>query len=238
RVLSAGEPNSVIDAVPRPCIAKAKSDSPSRKAKISRARHSVRTSRLRCSPPCSAGTTAFRKPASPSALTRARHAASTSACGKPASVVSAKRASAAARRRCPSSKNGQLRGSSRPISLPLEDRLLLGGEGGERARKILRLHAQRLGDRLGLDGGLDRHRPFHVEHALGHGVRERRAGGEFGRELLRLGENRIAGREPIKETPALCPLPAQRAAGIEQIRPPAPAHGAPHGTARHPDPAR
>src|ERR1700751_327250 len=167
-------------------MAKAKSDRPSRKAKMSRARQSVRTSRLRCNPPCSAGTTALRKPASPSALTRARQAASTSSCGKPASVASAKRVSAAAKRRCPSSKNGQLRVSSRPISVALEDRLLLGSEGAERAGKILRLHAQRLGDRFGLDGALDRHRPFHVEHALGHAIREGGAGSELRGELLRL----------------------------------------------------
>src|SRR6266404_1455017 len=166
-------------------MAKAKSESPLRNAKMSRARQSVRTSSPRLSPPCSAGTTALRKPPSPSALTRARQAASRSWCGNVVSVASAQRASASAKRRWPSSKNGQLSVSSRPISIALEDRLLLGGEGAERARKILRLHAQRLGNRLGLDGGLDRHRPLHVEHALGHGVREGRAGGELGGELPR-----------------------------------------------------
>ena len=49
-------------------------------------------------PVITSGTTALRKPASPSALTRARQAASTSSCGKPASVASAKRVIAAAKR--------------------------------------------------------------------------------------------------------------------------------------------
>src|SRR5215831_18299706 len=175
-------------------MAKAKSESPSRNAKMSRARQSVRTSSARLSPPCSAGTTALRKPPSPSAFTRARQAASRSSCGSAASVASAQRARLSAKRRWPSSKNGQLSVSSRPISIALEDRLLLGGEGAERARKVLRLHAQRLGDRLGLDRALDRHRPFHVEHALGHGIGESRPGGQFGGELLRLGAHGVPSR--------------------------------------------
>src|SRR5215813_14491195 len=198
-------------------MAKAKSESPSRNAKMSRARQSVRTSSARLSPPCSAGTTALRKPPSPSAFTRARHAASTSSCGSAASVASAKCASAAAKRRWPSSKNGQLSVSSRPISIALESGLLLGGEGAERARKILRLHAQRLGDRLGLDRALDRHRPFHVEHALGHRVGESRSGGKFGGELLRQRQHGVGRGEPVEEAPALRLLAAEHAAGIEQF---------------------
>src|SRR5262245_14245425 len=198
-------------------MAKAKSESPSRNAKISRARQSVRTSSARWRPPCSAATTALRKPPSPSAFTRARQAASRSACGNAASVASAQRASAWAKRRWPSSKNGQLSVSSRLILIALEYRLLLGSEGAERAPKILRLHAQRLGDRLGLDGALDRHRPFHVEHALGHSIGERRPGGKFGGKLLRLRQHGVGRGEPVEETPTFRLLAAKHAAGIEQF---------------------
>src|SRR4029450_10757527 len=164
---------------------------------------------------CSAATTALRKPPSPSAFTRARQAASRSSCGSAASA-SAQRASAWAKRRCPSSKNGQLSVSSRLISIALEYRLLSGGEGAERAPKILRLHAQRLGDRLGLDGALDPHRPFHVEHALGHGIGESRSGGKLGGELLRLRQHGVGRGEAVEEAPTFCLLAAEHAAGIEQ----------------------
>ncbi len=62
----------------------------------------------RCMPPKARGTTARRKPASPSALTRARQAASTSSCGRVCSVRSAQAASLSAKPRWRSSKNGQV----------------------------------------------------------------------------------------------------------------------------------
>ena len=129
------EPNSEIEPVPSPCMAKAKSASPSRKPRISRARQSVRTSSFGCSPPCASGTTAFSNPASPSAFTRARQASSTSSCGSdgqhgigPArQLPSAKRAMAV-------SKNGQREGIGATVhaQLPFEHRLLLRGEGADR----------------------------------------------------------------------------------------------------------
>src|SRR5262245_23306365 len=198
-------------------MAKAKSARPSRNAKISRARQSVRTSSRGCSPPCSAGTTALRKPASASALTRARQAASTSSCGSLGSAASAQRTSASAKRRWPSSKKGQLRASSRLISIALEHRLLFGGESTIGAREVLRLHAQCLGHRLGLDRGLHRHRPFHLQHALGHGIGEGRPGRKLGRELLRLAEYRAALGEPIEEAPAFGLLAGKHATSIEQL---------------------
>src|SRR5207247_3076547 len=137
--------------------------------------------------------------------------------GNVVSVSSAQRARVSANRPWPSSKNGQLSVSSSLISIALEDRLLLGGEGAERARKVLRLHAQRLGDRLGLDRALDRHRPFHVEHALGHGIGESGSGGELAGELLRLRQHAVGRGEPVEEAPAFRLLAAERAAGIEQL---------------------
>src|SRR5262245_33253598 len=109
----------------------------------------------------------------PRAFTRARQAASTSPCGRRGKFSSAQRASRSAKRRCAASKNGHA--SVEPsISLTLEHRLLPGGEGAKGAGKIFGLHAERLRDRLGLDRGLDRHRPFYIEHALGHGIAEGR----------------------------------------------------------------
>src|SRR5437763_10794480 len=216
--MSAADPNSEIEALPRPCMAKAKSARPSRNAKISRARHKVRTSRRGCIPPASAGTTALRKPALPSALTRARHAASTSSCGSDGKVASAQLVSAAAKRRCAWSKNGQLSVSSRLMSVALEHRLLLGGKDAERAHEILCLHAQRLLHRLGLDRGLDRHRPLHFQHALGHGIGKGRAIGELGGPLPRVCQHLLGRCQPVEKSPALCLLPAEHAAGEQQFR--------------------
>src|SRR3546814_8219237 len=66
------------------------------------------------------------------------------------------------------------------ISIPLEDRLLLGDERVVGAHEILRLHADCL--RLGFcfDRSLDRHRPFHLELILGHAVREGRTVRQIG----------------------------------------------------------
>src|SRR3546814_267509 len=84
-----------------------------------------------------------------------------------------------------SSKKGQAMKLVSAISIPLEDRLLLGDERVVGAHEILRLHADCL--RLGFcfDRSLDRHRPFHLELILGHAVREgrtvRQIGGKIGR---------------------------------------------------------
>src|SRR5262245_5783092 len=188
-------------------MAKAKSASPSRNARISRARQSVRTSSTGWLPPCAAGTTALRKPASPSALTRARQAASTSSCGSAGNLASAQRAICSAKARWPSLNHGSARvlcklliGFSTRwlyaalphlISIALEHRLLLGGESAEGAREILGRHAQRLGHRLGLDRLFDRHRPFHLQHALGHGVGEGRPVREIARYFGGLRQHRV-----------------------------------------------
>src|SRR5262249_39934102 len=60
--------------------------------------------------------------------------------------------------------------SSVPRLVPWEHRLELVGKSLEAAAEIGCCHAQRLRHRLGLDRLLHRHRPFHGEHALGHGV--------------------------------------------------------------------
>ena len=110
------EPKSEIEPVPRPCMAKAKSARPSRKARTSRARHSVRTSSRGCSPALLGRNHRVEEPASPSAL-------HPGAAGFIHVVVGQRRQrrvgparELAAKRRCPSSKNGQLRVSSRSIS--------------------------------------------------------------------------------------------------------------------------
>src|SRR5512138_2167835 len=68
-------------------------------------------------------------------------------------------------------------------SVSLEHRLDLVGKSLEGAAEIGCCHAQRLCHRLGLDGLLHRHRPFHREHALGHGVGKGRSISDLARQL-------------------------------------------------------
>ena len=56
RARSASLPASVIGPLPSPCIANAKSASPSWRASVSRSRHSARDSSTGSAPPCDAGT--------------------------------------------------------------------------------------------------------------------------------------------------------------------------------------
>src|SRR5689334_1622628 len=92
----------------------------------------------------------------------------------------AKSSTLASNSRCRSSKNGQSRWSrdgpasvvAAAMSVPLELGLALGGEGLEGAAEILRRHADSLGLGLGFDHLVDAHRPFLVQHGLGHGVGE------------------------------------------------------------------
>ena len=110
-----GVPNRLIAPVPSPCMAKAKSASPSCRASVSRVMHSVRTS----SGPGFAVSIAvgFSQPSRPSFATSARQAASTSSCatGRFAAHHASSR-SASSRWR--SSKNGQVRNERSGINSP------------------------------------------------------------------------------------------------------------------------
>jgi hypothetical protein len=106
-------PNSVTGPMPSPCMAKAKSASPSWRASVSRIRQSVRTSSAEAPAPPEWVST----PALPSAATRALQAASVSEW----STGRASRhqlSSSSASARCRSSKNGQSRKLRSDIPLP------------------------------------------------------------------------------------------------------------------------
>ena len=133
-------------ALPSPCIAKAKSASPSWRASVSRTRQIERASNSVAAPPSAARRQCFRMPALPSAATSSRQRASTAArstgCGRPARFARAQSSTSAARRRCSSPKNGHCKSFRRGCpSVPLEDRLLLRREGLVGAAEILALHA-------------------------------------------------------------------------------------------------
>ena len=86
-------------------------------------------------------------------------------------------------------EKGQREGLRERLLVALEHRFLLRRESTERAGEVFGLHAERLRDGLGLDRLLDRHRPLHFHHPLGHGVGEGRPCREFAGELLRVGEH-------------------------------------------------
>ena len=127
-------PNSEIEPVPSPCMAKAKSASPSRNASISRARQSVRTSSVGCSPPCAAGTTALRKPGLAQRLdARAAGGVDVVVRQRGRSGVGPARELVARSARWRVVEERPARGCRRaPSSIALEHRLLLRGEGADR----------------------------------------------------------------------------------------------------------
>src|SRR5438445_2958432 len=104
-----------------------------------------------------------------------------------------------------------------PFLIPLEYRLDLAGKSLEGAAEISRGHAQRLRHRFGLDRLLHRHRPFHGQHPLGHGVGEGRPFRDLAGELLRLRQDVLGGDDAAEEAPALALLRGHEAAGIEQL---------------------
>ena len=168
-------------------MAKAKSASPSWKARISRARQSVRTSSCGCSPPYSAGTTALRNPALPSAATRARQAASTSSCGRlwqsrfrPARQLRGETAVTVV-------EEGPRQGlGERASQLPSNTGFCLAAKARKaRAKSSVSMHSACATASVSI-ACLDRHRPFHLQHALGHGIAEGRAVGEFPGERVRV----------------------------------------------------
>ena len=67
--------------------------------------------------------------------------------------------------------------------LPSNTGLRLAAKASKARRKSCGRHADRLGLRLGFDHLVDAHRPFLVQHGLGHAMREPRAVGQRTREL-------------------------------------------------------
>ena len=121
-----------------------------------------------------------------------------------------------------------LRSEERPVEeaqvghagqLPSNTGFCLRREGPVGAAEILRLHAERLGDGLGLDGVVDAHRPFHLQHALGEaGARNsgRRRGCRASSGRRGAGRS-AAAHEPVEEAPALAFLARHGAAGEQQF---------------------
>src|SRR5579871_6051038 len=93
-------------------------------------------------------------------------------------------------------------------SIPSKYWLRLGRKSLEGAGEIRRRHAEGLGDRFRLDRLFNRHRPFHRQHPLGHGVGKSRTGGDFTRECQRLWQHLRWRDDPAKEAPALALLRA------------------------------
>ncbi len=106
---------------------------------------------------------------------------------------------------------------SETISVALEHRLLLGDESLVGAREILRLHADRLGLRLGLDGLFETHAPFLVEHGLGHHVCERRPRRDAAGIIERFGFELIGGHDAVEEAPGEPFFGGHGAARVEKV---------------------
>ena len=181
-------------------MAKAKSASPSWKPE-SRARGRACARRAAgCSPPCSAGTTALRKPASPSAATRARQAASTSSCGRlgkrrirPARQLLGEAAVTVLEER-PARGFGE-----RASQLPSNTGFCFAAKARKaRAKSSVSMHSACATASASI-ACLDRHRPFHLQHALGHGIGEGRAVGEFARERVRFRQHASGAASRLKK---------------------------------------
>ena len=143
-----------------------------------RARVERRATRRRTPP----GRSAAGSPASPSARTqRAAGRVDVAAVAASTRLSRAAYASSvdARARDASSSKNGQCRSArDRTHQLPSNVGVSLRGERLVRAAEVLGLHADRLRLRLGLDLGVEIHRPRLVQQRLGHRVREGRTVGE------------------------------------------------------------
>ena len=108
-------PNRLSAPVPSPCMAKAKSASPSCRASVSRVMQSARTS---SGPGFSVSTAVgFSHPSLPSLATSSRQAASTSPCAT-GRFFAHQASRCSARSRWRSSKNGQLRKLLSAINFP------------------------------------------------------------------------------------------------------------------------
>src|SRR5688500_12848222 len=112
-------------------------------------------------------TASFRKPPRPSSRTSDRQASSGSDASASWIVLAHHFSRAAANSRWRGSKNGQ---ASQLVTLKLRPPFV--GESLVGAVEVLRLHAEGLGLGLHRDRLIDRHMPFGVELALGHGVGE------------------------------------------------------------------
>src|SRR5688500_5421560 len=133
-------------------------------------------------------TQSLRKPSSPRLRTSARQVSSRlrpSLGGGPPNQLIA---------RCRGSKNGQLR-----KSVTAELRAALGRERLVSALEVLALHQRGLRFGFHVERNFHRLRPFGVELALGHEMRERRAVGELAGESLRVGLDVVANA--AEETP-------------------------------------
>ena len=107
---ASSDPASEIAPEPRPCIANAKSASPSWRASVSRAMQRLRESMRSSRPPQACGTQYSSQPDSPSIATRLWQAASVSTWSCPAESRSTAQASSSrASMRCVSSKKGRSR---------------------------------------------------------------------------------------------------------------------------------
>ena len=96
-------------------------------------------------------------------------------------------------------------------------RFLLGHKRVVGALEVLGLHADGLRLRLGLDRLVERHRPFLIEHGLGHHVREGRSLGESLGQCDGLALQHIGGHDAVEESPALALLRRHRATGEQQL---------------------
>ena len=106
-------------------------------------------------------------------------------------------------RRTASERGGHGRSVSR------EGRLALRREGLEGAPEIAGRHADRLRLRFRLDHLVDPHRPFLVEHGLGHAMREPWAVGQRSGDLMRLGLERLGADARHCRSPSARPSSAE-----------------------------
>src|SRR4051812_24428590 len=197
--------------LPKPCITNEKSASPEWYANTSRSSAIERTSGFSVA-------LWRRNPAQPRSCTSRLQMASASSPWACARFCAAQASASRASVRCFSSKNGQSRCAKRSTSasVAFEHRLLLRRKRLVGAVEVFRLHEDRLGLRFHFDRLVDADVPFLVQHLLGHGVRQRRAGRQLFGNLQGLIKRPLA--DAVEEAPRLPLLGAHRAAGVEQLR--------------------
>jgi hypothetical protein len=102
-------------------------------------------------------------------------------------------------------------------SISGELRFLFGDKGLKGTAKILRLHADRLRERLRLDRRVERHREFLMQHGLRHCMCKCRTVGELLRHCHCICFEFIRADNAIEKAPALALLRCHDAPGIEQL---------------------
>ena len=106
-------------------------------------------------------------------------------------------------------------------SIPLKHRFFLLYEGLVGPVEVGGLHADGLGLGFGFDRLVDAHRPFLIQHGLGHHMRKGWASSQTRGEAHGLLLQGVCGNQAIEEPPVLALLGRHAAAGEKKLRGPA-----------------